>query len=266
MSVEQESAGKFTAIRLTENELKKGAGASFCEICSRTFANGNAYRFHRIKKHAIIGDERDLALFNCTPLSAGAERRYFCPASDCRYSSGRYFRAYKLLRQHFLKVHCEKQFSSRMPSAEKATQTSDGPVAACCHASSQTVQRSIPEFFPPVRRTHCRFRKCHLQYVDDIIFLFQIFHEQNDFHCQTRIASGVEFGTQISPEDVDSISVMQQQQQQQNAKTHDDFEFEDIWRHIETQTPAFTGNDVLTQTAIDFMDSASMTDWNLLIS
>lgn len=50
------------------------------------------------------------------------------------------------------------------------------------------------------------------------------------------------------------------------ARTNeDDFEFEDFWRHNETQTSAFTGSDALTQTAIDFMDSASMTDWDLLL-
>lgn len=90
--------------------------------------------------------------------------------------------------------------------------------------------------------------------------IFQVLHKYNDFHCQTHIASGVEFGTQIYPEDMDSSGLNVKQN-----KTHNDFEFVDIWRHIETQTSAFTGNDALTQTAIDFIDSASMTDWNVLI-
>lgn len=65
---------------------------------------------------------------------------------------------------------------------------------------------------------------------------------------------------QIYPEDVDSSYP-----NIKHNKTHNDFELEDIWRHIETQTSTFTGNDALTQTAIDFIDSASMTDWDLLI-
>lgn len=85
-------------------------------------------------------------------------------------------------------------------------------------------------------------------------------HKYNDFHCQTHIASGVEFGTQIYPEEVAGRDL-----HIKHTKTHNDFEFEDIWRHIETQTSTFAGNDALTQTAIDFMDSASMTDWDLLI-
>ncbi|EJW88052.1 hypothetical protein WUBG_01045, partial [Wuchereria bancrofti] len=124
----------------------------------------------------------------------------------------------------------------------RATKSSQTDYVECydrsvlCHAGSQTTQWSA----------------CELS--------ASVLHKYNDFHCQTHIASGVEFGTQIYPEDVanDDLNV-------KHNKTHNDFEFEDIWRHIETQTSTFTGNDARTQTAIDFMDNASMTDWDLLI-
>ncbi|VBB35234.1 unnamed protein product [Acanthocheilonema viteae] len=98
-----------------------------------------------------------------------------------------------------------------------------------CHAGSQTSHCSTCELSAPA------------------------LHKYNDFHCQTHIASGVEFGTQIYPEDVDSSSL-----NVKHNKTHNDFELEDIWRNIETQTSTFAGNDALTQTAIDFIDSANV--------
>lgn len=98
----------------------------------------------------------------------------------------------------------------------------------------------------------CSYKKCEIA--------LQELHKYNNFHCQTHIANGVESATQIYPEDVidGDLDV-------KHNKTQNDFELEDIWRHIETQTSTFTGNDALTQTVIDFMDSASMTDWDLLI-
>ena len=40
----------------------------------------------------------------------------------------------------------------------------------------------------------------------------------------------------------------------------EDFDFEEIWCHIETQTTEPFGNDALTQTVHEFMDSGSITD------
>ncbi|KAM3726023.1 ATM interactor [Dirofilaria immitis] len=331
----QQSASNRVEIRMTDDELRKAASVAFCEICSRTFANKNAFHLHQVKTHSCIRGEVDLALFHRKRVTSEVAKHYFCPVIGCQYNNGRSFKAYKLLHQHFLKVHGEKRFrcdkcktakfslqrdllyhqrkrcllrerisiqtstlagmKSDYPEIERHSEklltindnrnmvstASDNKVRNVIFISVNVVQANrIPSFRQirpklnfrltkssqtdcveyynrPVMRRHTgsqttQWSPCELSTL--------ALHKYNDSHCQTHIANGVEFGTQIYPEDVASGDL-----HVKHAKTHNDFEFEDIWRHIETQTSTFTANDALTQTAIDFMDSASMTDWDLLI-
>uniref|UniRef100_A0A915PC98 Protein kinase domain-containing protein n=1 Tax=Setaria digitata TaxID=48799 RepID=A0A915PC98_9BILA len=365
----EQNASNCLEMRMTEDELREGTPTAFCEICSRTFANKNAFHLHQVKTHNLVRGEADSALFHRKRVASEAERHYFCPIANCRYNSGRFFNAYKLLRQHFLKVHGERRFrcdtckiarfslqrdllyhqrkrcplkegmlsssflchSSKSPTlarvksnyleAEgKKSLTKNHDQNVVCAASENKTTNiiislnvvqasrtpSFREIYPKpnaiyidlivilqsasitVRSNffgfYCKgsaFRATkssqtdHVKYCDRSVMCHAgsqtmqcstcelstpVLHEYNDFHCQTHIASGVEFGTQIYPGDVvgNGLNI-------KHSKTHSDFEFEDIWRHIETQTSTFSGNDALTQTAIDFMDSASMTDWDLLI-
>ncbi|VDN05631.1 unnamed protein product [Thelazia callipaeda] len=257
----------YIDVRLTETELKEEVTMKLCEICCRTFSNSNALRLHQVKTHSLVRGESDFALFHRRRVSKDPKRHYYCPIVGCKYNNCSYFDSYKLLHQHFLKVHGEKHLRRKisMPvivnfkinrtdwtshlrrvcsepnhRVNKSVQTNDMNTyyhnSFLQHASSQTTQRTNYDFYPAVLHEYC------------------------DFDCQAQIASGVEFGTQITPSDMLNEDLNTKQ-----SKAHDDFEFEDIWRNNETQTSVFTGNDVLTQTATDLMDGWSMTDWDFLI-
>lgn len=52
---------------------------------------------------------------------------------------------------------------------------------------------------------------------------------------------------------------------QRNAETHIEvLNFEEILKNMETQTSIYIGNDVITQTNNNFIDTASMTDFDCL--
>ncbi|VDK84327.1 unnamed protein product [Litomosoides sigmodontis] len=322
-----QSVSDCIEIRMTEEELREWSSIVFCEICSRTFANKNAFRLHQVKTHNRICGKADSALFHRKRLVSKTERHYFCPIAGCRFNNGRSFSAYKLLRQHFFKVHCEKRFSCDKcktarfslkrdllyhqrkrphtptligmkldcPGLEKHSKKSSmrnssqnmvpvssedkitniivvgvSPVQASNVLCFREVQPKLPYFREIQPKPNFRVTKSsqtdHVKCCDGSITCHassqtaqcstydlstSVLHTYNDSHSQTHIASGVEFGTQIYPEDVNSSDP-----NIKHNKTHNDFELEDIWRHIETQTSAFTGNDALTQTAIDFIDSA----------
>uniref|UniRef100_A0A0R3Q4H8 non-specific serine/threonine protein kinase n=1 Tax=Brugia timori TaxID=42155 RepID=A0A0R3Q4H8_9BILA len=109
----EQPASVCMEIRMTEDELRRVSSVAFCETCSRTFANKNAFRLHQVKTHNSICGEADSALFHRKRITLQAQKHYLCPVIGCRYNSGRFFNAYKLLHQHFFKVHEEKRF--RMP-------------------------------------------------------------------------------------------------------------------------------------------------------
>lgn len=60
----ERSASNCVEIRMTEDELRAGSSVAFCEICSRTFANKNAFRLHQVKTHNRVYGETDSALFH----------------------------------------------------------------------------------------------------------------------------------------------------------------------------------------------------------
>ncbi|EJW86520.1 zinc finger protein [Wuchereria bancrofti] len=112
----EQDASDCMEIRMTEDELRRVSSVAFCESCSRTFANKNAFRLHQVKTHNSICGEADSALFHRKRNTLQAQKHYFCPVIGCRYNSGRFFSAYKLLHQHFSKVHEEKRFSAHTSS------------------------------------------------------------------------------------------------------------------------------------------------------
>lgn len=235
VDVPGEDTKEFVEIRMTEDELRKDTSVSFCEICSRTFANENAFRLHQIKTHGIIRSECDFALRHRVRIArgnkcslhkfpqeyfyrsrnsyeisrieffepwlpeileylhrtrnlceiegdsffeaktpeakclhrirnsceisivqlfwnevseifklSGAGRRFFCPVTDCRYNSDRFFEAYKLLHQHFLKVHCEKRFRYHFCLIVMHIFTFNGHISAV-HCQSLSVYFQVRE-------------------------------------------------------------------------------------------------------------------------
>lgn len=60
----EQKASDCIEIRMTEDELREGSSIVFCEICSRTFANKNAFRLHQVKTHNRICGKADSALFH----------------------------------------------------------------------------------------------------------------------------------------------------------------------------------------------------------
>lgn len=74
-----------------------------CEQCGLVFRNEPRYRLHDLKVH----QRRKLDKI------AKASARYHCPAQSCVYTvnSQRYFSTMKYLKQHYLKVHAERNYA-----------------------------------------------------------------------------------------------------------------------------------------------------------
>ncbi|KHN79820.1 ATM interactor [Toxocara canis] len=118
-SVRQDNASEgdvtasFVDIRVSSEELAAVGASTGCERCNRAFDNLNALRMHLVKTHNVVRSDADSRLFHRTPnlqkVFSCVERRYYCPVKECRYNGGaRYFSAYKLLHQHYKKVHMKK--------------------------------------------------------------------------------------------------------------------------------------------------------------
>lgn len=75
----EKSTRDCVEIRVTEKELKKQSSVSFCKLCSRTFANENAFRLHQVKTHNRICGKADLALFHRKRNASGV-----CGFTICR--------------------------------------------------------------------------------------------------------------------------------------------------------------------------------------
>lgn len=75
-----------------------------CPLCDTIFKNQSQFRMHDLKVH-----KKQKINKNCKENII----RYHCPIENCVYSvdKKKYFKLYKYLKQHFLKVHAEKQFA-----------------------------------------------------------------------------------------------------------------------------------------------------------
>uniref|UniRef100_A0A183UWN7 C2H2-type domain-containing protein n=1 Tax=Toxocara canis TaxID=6265 RepID=A0A183UWN7_TOXCA len=127
---EGDVTASFVDIRVSSEELAAVGASTGCERCNRAFDNLNALRMHLVKTHNVVRSDADSRLFHRTPnlqkvahpggvecagyfwnksVFSCVERRYYCPVKECRYNGGaRYFSAYKLLHQHYKKVHMKK--------------------------------------------------------------------------------------------------------------------------------------------------------------
>ncbi|KAL6434678.1 hypothetical protein ACFW04_006188 [Cataglyphis niger] len=74
-----------------------------CEQCNLVFANVSRYRLHDLKVHQRKKLDK----------VAKENVRYHCPVQSCVYAvnSQRYFSSMKYLKQHYLKVHAEKNYA-----------------------------------------------------------------------------------------------------------------------------------------------------------
>ncbi|KAL0134752.1 hypothetical protein PUN28_001490 [Cardiocondyla obscurior] len=73
-----------------------------CEKCELVFRNEPSYRLHDLKVHQSKNLDK----------VAKENARYHCPVQSCVYAvnSQRYFSSMKYLKQHYLKVHAEKNY------------------------------------------------------------------------------------------------------------------------------------------------------------
>lgn len=85
----EQGASDCMEIWMTEDELRKGSSVAFCEICSRTFANKNAFRLHQVKTHNRVCGKADLALFHRKRVTSGMLGSTICgPFSSFWFSLG----------------------------------------------------------------------------------------------------------------------------------------------------------------------------------
>ncbi|EFN62565.1 Zinc finger protein JACKDAW [Camponotus floridanus] len=95
-----------------------------CEQCSLVFANMSRYRMHDLKVHQRKKLDK----------IAKENVRYHCPVQSCVYAinSQRYFSSMKYLKQHYLKVHAEKNYvCDRCGKSFSTESTKEGHTRVC---------------------------------------------------------------------------------------------------------------------------------------
>uniref|UniRef100_A0A0N5AHV7 C2H2-type domain-containing protein n=1 Tax=Syphacia muris TaxID=451379 RepID=A0A0N5AHV7_9BILA len=113
------------------------------------------------------------------------------------------------------------------------------------------------------------FQENLLPFIDSVSFQSDRRFNEDDF-CSRRIhsSSTQSLNYPVSQSDCAVQSDAMCVPETRHVETHmDDFDFEEIWHSIETQTSETYGSDALTQTVTDFMDCGIMTDqpyqpWN----
>ncbi|PAV78050.1 hypothetical protein WR25_00930 [Diploscapter pachys] len=95
-----------------ESQILSLENDSNCEKCNRKFTNSSAYRLHNIRVHGIVESEGDKRIQSSSynKNQKSATFIYHCPVPDCRDKNVKY-NGMRYLRQHYLRVHSEKQFS-----------------------------------------------------------------------------------------------------------------------------------------------------------
>ncbi|CAL1679517.1 unnamed protein product [Lasius platythorax] len=95
-----------------------------CEQCSLVFANASRYRLHDLKVHQRKKLDK----------IAKENVRYHCPVQSCVYAvnSQRYFSTMKYLKQHYLKVHAEKNYTCDRCGRSFSTESTKGGHMRVC--------------------------------------------------------------------------------------------------------------------------------------
>ncbi|XP_072742682.1 uncharacterized protein Asciz [Anoplolepis gracilipes] len=95
-----------------------------CEQCNLVFTNLSRYRLHDLKVHQHKKLDK----------IAKENVRYHCPVQSCVYAlnSQRYFSRMKYLKQHYLKVHAEKNYTcDRCGKSFSTESTKEGHTRVC---------------------------------------------------------------------------------------------------------------------------------------
>ncbi|XP_014234438.1 uncharacterized protein LOC106657420 [Trichogramma pretiosum] len=87
------------------NELTKISVEVRCSKCDSVFSNESCYRFHDLKVHQQKNIEKVIK----------QNVKFHCPIENCIYAIGnqKHFTLFKYVKQHYLKVHADKNFVCR---------------------------------------------------------------------------------------------------------------------------------------------------------
>jgi len=154
-----------TCVCLTEHDLGAFATNIKCHICNKLCdsldsLNKHIASVHRMS-HILVGHNITFE----KPDASTVKPAFYCPMVKCKYhiaesSQRKYFKSFKLLKQHYVKVHANKEFSCIKCNQKFATQPYlDSHLISCgkeficqkCDSKFQSLE-SI--------QTHCR-RKNH---------------------------------------------------------------------------------------------------------
>ncbi|XP_060593309.1 uncharacterized protein LOC132747818 [Ruditapes philippinarum] len=98
----------------TKQQLLTTKGRVSCteDGCTKSFAHSGALRMHTVKSHGLIKTDNDKCLFHKRKSADKTVFRFHCPVNLCMYGEGskKYFNAYSLVKQHYLKVHAEREY------------------------------------------------------------------------------------------------------------------------------------------------------------
>lgn len=97
-----------------------------CQVgdCSEQFQNGSHLQMHQLKRHGL---KLPVATVGSDAVGNRENIVYHCPEFSCCYNEGaggeKFFGSFRSLKQHFLKVHSQKNFVCSLCNGQKSFAT-----------------------------------------------------------------------------------------------------------------------------------------------
>lgn len=118
------------------------------EECKQNFTSESNLNLHFEKTH----NKSNLK-------SSPVDKQYFCPETNCPWSCSKHFKSMKCLRQHYLKVHTEKEYSCTLCQKSFASNALLSKHGEFCNITFACLDCNACYESYETLRTHCRRKK-----------------------------------------------------------------------------------------------------------
>lgn len=154
VATEMEESINIAIIPSRESLLKRPGPIKCTEKnCTNTFASQSHLNMHLAKKHGMQHLLQKDSL----------KKQYYCPEKECSYHKKLHFKQFKLLKQHYLKVHAEKCYVCKLCSKGFPSELALKNHVEYCGAIFKCNGCSNSYSSYEALQTHCR-RKKHVFY------------------------------------------------------------------------------------------------------
>eukprot|EP00092_Neocalanus_flemingeri_P001404 GFUD01001498.1.p1 GENE.GFUD01001498.1~~GFUD01001498.1.p1 ORF type:complete len:384 (-),score=105.01 GFUD01001498.1:235-1386(-) len=154
----------ITCVCLSEHDIGVFAANLKCHLCSSNCEDMDVLNKHMTEVHKVSQVLVGQNIIFDKPDSSHAKPAFFCPLAKCKYhiaesGQAKHFKTFKLLKQHYTKVHAAKDYPCDKCDQKFAAKTYlDIHLKSCGTTFSCQCGAKFPAF--ESLQTHCR-RKAH---------------------------------------------------------------------------------------------------------